>query len=230
MAHSKSRKAMISILMIIVVLLSMTSIYADTASITINLKSYDNLGDPAGVNFAIYKVGNVDQTTHTPVFDSKYGINAAPKTAADVASIIAKLKKADKGNPVTTGATSSGGTLNISVDTGIYYIEAGDNNYGVIEPSVVWLPYYSMDDSDLSYRVEITPKAEPNDNVLGEIKDPTDGAVQGEESNPKVLGEEAKTSDDAQFYGLIGLALLSILMIMFIISRKNRRKEQNDAL
>ena len=239
MACRKSRKTMIVIVMIVGILLSITTVYADTPSITINLKYHDNLGEPFGVEFSIYKVGEVNGTSNTPVFDSKYNIDSIPDTAGEMTDIIVKLKKANKGNPVITATTSSGGKLSVSVNTGIYYIEANDNNYGKIEPSVVWLPYYSIDSKSLNYHVVITPKAEPNDEVEGEIEYPTDEAVRGEVQNPnikrisddpKVLGEEAKTSDSARFYGLMGLALISILMMIVIIRERSRREEQNNEI
>ena len=241
MTRTKSKKTVISALMIIVVLLSMTSIYADTPSITIKLQSYDNLGNRVGVNFSFYKVGNVDESTYTPVFDSKFGIKKPPKTAEETKQTINNLKSADKSEPVITGVTSSDGTLTVNVERGIYYIESGTNDYGVIEPSLVWVPYNLADDSGLSYNMEIVPKAEANSEVAGQTQDPIDesqGEVQGEEGMPatdnteegSVKGEEAKTFDNVQLMGIIGLALISIIMVIFIIMKKNKRKEQNDAI
>jgi hypothetical protein len=243
MVCSKSRKTSIGLILLITILLSATTIYAETGNLSIKLKSHDNLGDPAGVTFSFYKVGEIDSESSAPVFDTKYGVSKAPKTADELRTIINKMKGMDKGTPVTTKATASDGTLSLSMDEGVYYIEAvTPNDYGVIEPSLVWLPHFIFDSSTLSYDIDIVPKAEPEGDVEGQEEfppddDDDDGSVKGEEANGdddgSVLGEEAdgtKTSDDGSYYGYIGLALLSLLMLALILRKQSKRKERHNVL
>lgn len=228
MTDSIYKKAMICIFIVIALLLSTMTVFADTAGITIKLKTHENLGSPAGVNFSFYKIGEIDESTGAPVFDQKYNITKKPKAAADIRDIIQQLKNTDKGSPVKTSVTSTEGILSVSLDTGIYYIEAEANAYGNIEPSLVWLPYYTIDGSGQSYNVELIPKAEPEGEVMPEEKYPEDERVLDEEA--KVRGEEAKTGDFRDYAGYIGIALLSILMVFLIVRRELDGKEKKDVI
>lgn len=218
MTFSKYRIAIISIFTIATIIISAATIYADTASIKIKLKPHDNLGSVSGVNFSVYKVGTVDDVSNEPVFDEKYNIDKIPKTASETVAITKKLKKANKGAPVSMGKTSYDGVVNFSVSTGIYYIEADKNNYGNIEPSLIWLPYTNAETSLLSYSVEVIPKSEPNKPDDPDKKPDIPSHKDGGDTlgNDYGKGDKSKTGDISTLFGYIGLSLLSLIMLALI--------------
>ncbi len=237
----------ILILAILVFMLYSTDIFAASDNITIKLNSHKDMGSVSGVQFTLYKIGEVKEDTGIPVFDSRYNITEPPETAEDMREIVSGLKGTNKGTPVMTGMTSSDGTLSFNVDSGIYYIEAPENDYGVIEPAVVWLPTYDFKMSAADHSAMIVPKAEPNKaepaepngDVFGETAEPddtvTDDGIDKNTDTEDVLGEEgypdsgdgesSKTGDASKILSYIGLSSLSILMILLIL--KKRRGAQN---
>ena len=218
-------RSLAGMIIVVTIFISMaTAVNADSCNLTIALKPHDGLGSVNNVKFLFYKVGDVDTKTDKPIFDAKYGIAEPPQTAEEVLADIEVIKKANKSSPVTTGTTSSDGILDKTLDRGIYYIEAEKNDYGTIEPMLIWLPYFDDITGDLVYSLTIEPKA---GKVAAEVADPTTTAVTPGKVEGQVAGEtanEAKTNDSFTFMTYIGILLLSAVVLTTIfISRKKEK-------
>ncbi|MFV0364079.1 MAG: hypothetical protein ACK5LL_13500 [Suipraeoptans sp.] len=217
------------IIMALLLCVQTTSIASDAleGSIYIHLKSLGENSKRAGVGFAIYQVGELEDGI-TPVFYDEYGIEEYPQTAEDVEETIAKLLgELVEETPVTVGKTDEDGGLGfVGVKEGVYLIVPEfKKEYGRVQPFIIHMPYFEeKEDGKLStsYDVEVTPKAEviPPDEVPEEeippiVTPPKEGAPS---MNP------IKTGDSYNLYIYIIIAAMSIFAILIILFKRRERR------